>query len=371
MDPRARISEAFHSQGFSLFGFARPSPPDHLNVFMDWVSAGRHAGMDYLARADTLAKRADPRLLWPNVKSILVLGIPHDRPLADHNSFARVAAYAWGRDYHEVIPTRVDAALRELRKSFDKRLETRAFSDSAPVLERDLAQRAGLGWMGKHTCLIAPGLGSYFLLAEVFLDLEIEPDAPFTPDRCGTCTRCIQACPTGCIRPDRTLDSGRCISYMTIEHKGAIPHDLRRKIGGWVFGCDICQQVCPWNQRFAPAKGDPALGYREEVARPDLLSDLALSDEAFQHKFAGSPILRARRRGYLRNATVALGNLGDPAAVPALADRLTGDSEALVRSHAAWALGQLGGRPARTALEKALAMEKDAATAAEIQAALG
>ena len=198
----------------------------------------------------------------------------------------------------------------------------------------------------------------------------LPPDEPFLFDRCGSCRRCIEACPTGCIKDDRTLDSRECISYQTIENKGPIPASLRPALGDWIFGCDICQQVCPWNLRFASPTGSPALEPDPERAAPDLLGEIRLTPEEFNHKFRLSPLKRAKRRGYLRNITVALGNSGDRAAMPALIETLLGEEEALVRGHAAWALGRLGGAAARLALENALLREPDPRARAEIQDAL-
>jgi epoxyqueuosine reductase len=241
------------------------------------------------------------------------------------------------------------------------------------LLERELAQRAGLGWIGKNTCLIHPKQGSYFLLAEILLGLDLEPDPPFTADRCGTCTRCIEACPTNCILPDRMLDARRCISYLTIEHKGAIPIGLRPKMGGWIFGCDVCQQVCPWNHRAATQPGDPAFALRRGLLFSDLQAELGLSAQAFNHKFRDHPVQRAKRRGYLRNIAVALANTAQPgnkATLEALAQALNGDNEPLVRAHAAWALGRLGGPAARKVLQNARSVEQDASVLAEIIQAL-
>jgi epoxyqueuosine reductase len=196
-----------------------------------------------------------------------------------------------------------------------------------------------LGWIGKNTCLINPKQGSYFLLAEILVGIELEPDLPFTADRCGTCTRCIRACPTGCILPNRTLDARRCISYLTIENKGEIPPELRMQMGNWAFGCDICQMVCPWN-RFSAKEYDQALAAYPGQPNPDLRAELMLTPQDFNRKFKESPIQRARRRGYLRNVAVALGNSGNPAGEPAL-ERALQDNEALVRSHADWALIQI------------------------------
>jgi epoxyqueuosine reductase len=218
--------------------------------------------------------------------------------------------------------------------------------------------------------LISPLHGSYFLLGELLLDVEIDPDPPFTSDQCGTCRRCIDACPTRCIRDDRTLDAGRCISYLTIENKGAIPRDLRPLMGDWVFGCDVCQQVCPWNIRFASSQGSPNLAPRLDLARPLLTDELELTSAAFNLKFNGTPLLRAKRRGYLRNVAVALGNSSNPGAVLALKACLQNEPDGLVRAHAAWALGQIGGEEAHSALLEAQASETNPDVLDEIDIAL-
>jgi epoxyqueuosine reductase len=235
-------------------------------------------------------------------------------------------------------------------------------------LERDLARRAGLGWIGKNSMLIHPQHGSYFLLAEILLGIDLPPDEPFLSDHCGSCTRCLDQCPTGCILPNRTLDAGRCISYLTIENKADIPNDVREQLGEWLFGCDVCQQVCPWN-RFAPTEGDPAFAARPGVPPENLVEELHLSAETFNRKFRGSPVKRAKRRGYLRNTLVVLGNRKkreDTVHLMAAAQ----DPEALVRQHAAWALGRIGGDEVRRFLTAWLADEPDPAVVNEIRAAL-
>jgi epoxyqueuosine reductase len=217
-------------------------------------------------------------------------------------------------------------------------------------------------------------MGSYFLLAEILVGIELEPDAPFEPDYCGKCTRCLDACPTSCILPDRTIDAARCISYLTIELKGPTPPAQRAQAGEWVFGCDICQQVCPWNARFAEREGDPEFSEQAGRSRPDLVQELALTGEAFNRKFKGSPIKRAKRRGYLRNVVLALGRRlarGDRTGVPALIRTLHNDPDALVRLHAAWVLAQGGGEDGRKALNAAVDQEQDPAVLEEIHAALG
>jgi epoxyqueuosine reductase len=357
------LKEEAARQGFILAGITTPGPPEHLEVFEQWLQAGRHGEMAYLERESSRLQRAAPRQLLPECKAILVLGMPYYpskqgigdkgegqlKPLSlapyplVHQGKGKIASYAWGEDYHHVIPERMPALVSFLETQLGRSVPHRWYTDSGPLLERDLAQRAGLGWIGKNTCLVNLRQGSYFFLAELLLGVALQPDPPFTADRCGACTRCIDACPTGCILPDRTLDARRCISYLTIELKGDIPPELRPRLGNWVFGCDVCQQVCPWN-RFAPEQGDPAFTPRPGIPAPDLVAELALTTEEFKRKFAGSPVLRAKRRGYLRNVAVALGNLGDAAAVTALERVRDEDPELLVRGHAAWAVDVLRGK---------------------------
>jgi epoxyqueuosine reductase len=375
MDLRAELKDIFYQLGFPLVGFTRPDALEHFPMYRDWVASGLHAGMGYLAEPRALERRADPSLILPEARTVVVLAIPYENPASaaqpqGDGLCGRIAAYAWGADYHDVIPPRLETALAQMEKLLGFRPAARGYTDTGPILERSFAQRAGLGWSGKNTCLIAPGLGSYFLLAELFLAIEVEPDVPFVSDHCGTCTRCIDACPTQCIRPDRTLDAGSCISYLTIENKGAIPPDLREPIGDWVFGCDICQEVCPWNIRFAQPHGDPAFGPRIEPVQPNLIAELQLNPQEFKRKFKGTPLMRAKRRGYLRNLAVALGNAGDQTAVSALADCLHHEPEPLVRAHTAWALGRLNSSSARHELAKALTRESDLTIRAEIINAL-
>jgi epoxyqueuosine reductase len=286
----------------------------------------------------------------------------------------QVSCYAWGDDYHEIITERLTAIVKFIEDQVGYPIANRYYTDTGPLLERDLAMRAGLGWIGKNTCLIHPQLGSYFFLCEILLGIELEIDPPFIDDRCGSCTRCLDACPTACILPDRTIDARRCISYLTIELKGPIPPTLRARVGDWVFGCDVCQQVCPWNQRFAQLNGDPAFSPRNEVPYPDLLQELTLTPESFNRKFKRSPLRRAKRRGYLRNVAVALGNCVsqdvEHAAVTALTMSLQADPESLVRGHAAWALGHIKSDVALQALEAAFGQESDAWVRDEIRQAL-
>jgi epoxyqueuosine reductase len=363
--------------GFDLAGVTSPEPPTHLDVYEGWLAAGRHGEMAYLASETARQRRADPRQVMPECRSILVLAarypaplpytrIPVDRPGVP---LGRIAAYAWGADYHDTLLERMRRLVESLQAHLGQPVPHRAYTDTGPLLERELAQRAGLGWIGKNTCLIHPRLGSYFLLAEILLGIPLPAGAPFRADRCGSCTRCIQACPAQCILPDRTLDARRCLSYLTIELKGSIPHDLRPQMGEWVFGCDICQQVCPWN-RFASPQGDPAFAPRPGLPQPDLLQELTLTAEQFNRKFKASPLRRAKRRGYLRNVAIALGNGAQAVSIPALGHALRHDPEPLVRAHAAWALGQMGSTQAIALLRQATHTETDRTVLDEIQAAL-
>jgi epoxyqueuosine reductase len=329
--------------------------------------------MAYLASERARQRRADPRLILPECRSILLLGVRYDAPPRQQQvqpGRGRVAAYAWGDDYHNVLPERLQALVGFIEDRVGHPVPNRCYTDTGPLLERELAQRAGLGWIGKNTCLIHPRQGSYFLLAEILLALELEADPPFQTDHCGSCTRCLDACPTGCILPDRTLDAARCISYLTIELKGAIPIELRSQVGEWVFGCDVCQQVCPWNLRFAAPHGDPAFAPCPGVEQPDLAQEITLSPDAYNRKFKGSPVKRAKRRGYLRNVALALGNAGDLQAVEPLSAVLANEAEPLVRGHAAWALGQIGGDDVLYNLHAALKAETDPWVQAEIRAAI-
>ena len=364
MPLKADLKEALHQAGFPIVGLAAPLPPPHLSTYERWIAAGHHAAMGYLSNDSARAKRADPLLVYPSARSLLLVGLPYAKPQESAwNGEGRVAAYAWGVDYHDVIP----AMLKRVLSTFFTETQYRIYTDTGPILERDFAMQAGLGWIGKNTCLIHPRLGSYFLLGTVFLEVELEPDPPFSTDHCGTCRRCIEACPTGCIQPDRTIDANHCISYLTIENKGSIPTELRPQVGEWVFGCDICQTVCPWNSRPPSA---PAVELGSSSPQIRLIDELSLSAPEFNRKFRGTPITRARRRGYLRNVCVALGNRADPAAVRALAQALVNDSESLVRGHAAWALGQIHFPAAIQALQQALYVEQDPAVLQEIRSAL-
>ena len=296
--------------------------------------------MQYLAEERSRIRRANPKEILPECKSILVLAMPYaNSEFRIQNSEFKIASYALGDDYHDIIPPRLKQIVEFIEEQVGHPIPNRYYTDTGPILERELAQRAGLGWVGKNSMLINPQAGSTFFIAEILLGIEIEPDDPFPTDHCGTCTRCLTACPTQCILPDRTVEARRCISYLTIELKDEIPEDLRPQMGKWIFGCDICQQVCPWNRFSLPA--DPA--FETKIPLPVLTSDLTLSSVEFNQRFKKSPIKRTKRRGYLRNLSVAVGNNGDKKDIIFL-EQAAQDEEVLIKSHVQWAIKSIAQR---------------------------
>ncbi len=375
--------------GFDLVGIAPAGAAlDHAPAFLDWLARGYAADMAWMAREPE--RRLDPRRLLADAASIVVVArnyyvVPPDPGVLTDPSRGRIARYAWGLDYHDVLRKRLfalDAFLRDLsgRTTYGK-----AYVDTGPVLEREWAARAGLGFFGKNTCLIAPRLGSWLFLGVLIVPEALEPDpeplalpGPHPRWRfsegvvgtCGGCTRCLTACPTHAFPAPHVLDARRCISYLTIEHRGPIPRDLRPLMGNWVFGCDVCQDVCPWNARFARPTDEPAFQPRPEQVAPPLLDLLTLDEATFRARFRKTPLWRAKRRGLVRNACVAAGNWGDPIAVPVLRHLLLADPEPLVRGHAAWALGRMATLDARRALDAAWKQEDNEYVREEIAIAL-
>ncbi|MDZ4159971.1 MAG: tRNA epoxyqueuosine(34) reductase QueG [Anaerolineaceae bacterium] len=369
------IQAEAYDLGFSLTGTTQAAPPPHLEVYNRWVDSGLHAEMAFLATERNRSRRADLSQILPDCRTVIVLGVryPHPASLPQppaSPAHGRVAAYAWGEDYHSVLIPRLETLAARIITLAGKPVRWRAYTDTGPLLERSLSQRAGLGWFGKNTCLISPQHGSFFFLAELLLDIEIDPDEPFTANRCGTCRRCIDACPTACILPDHTINAARCIAYLTIEHRGTIARELRPLLGDRVIGCDGCQAVCPWNARLSASAGDPAFAPRPGIPYPLLGEDILLSVQGFKHKFHNNAALRARSRGYRRNLAVAIGNSRDPDLVPILEQVIHADPEPLVRSHAAWGLGALATAASRRALERARRTEMDQSVREEIDTAL-
>lgn len=366
--------------GFSRCGIAPASAPPHHAAFRDWLAAGL-AGVTtrWLERHEPL--RADAAALLPGVRSVIMLATDHatrvgiDQREPDGSSGqgrGRIARYAWGDDYHDLLRARGNRLATWLERRVPG-ARSRAVVDSAPLAERDFAWLAGLGWFGKNTMLIDPRAGSYFLLTAVLTDVALPADVTITTDHCGTCTACLDACPTGALPAPRVLDATRCLSALTIEDHGPVPAPLRPGLGDWLFGCDICQEVCPWN-RHAPGSPEPALQPRGGETSLDAPEMLALDEAAFRRRFQGSPILRAKRHGLARSAALVLGNRPLPRALPALTGALA-DAEPVVRGAAAWALGRwidagVEADGARVALERRLVTEDDPEVRRELAAAL-
>lgn len=328
--------------GFDLCRIAQCVDPPHASEFRQWLADGRAGEMGWLERNQE--RRTDPQLVLPGAKSVIVLAMnyAHDEPQPPggndariHGAHGRIAHYAWGDDYHELIEEKLRLLDDWLAAHGGKQ---RCYVDTGPVLERDFAALAGIGWHGKSTMLLHPRLGTWFFLAEILTTLEFSPDTPL-PDRCGSCTRCLDACPTGALTGPHQLDARRCISYLTIELKGSIPEEFRPLIGDRIYGCDDCLTACPWN-RFAHASREVAFAARHFVHEMALREFLALDDDSFRSLFRKSPIKRIKRRGFLRNVCVALGNVGDLEDLPSL-ERAAADPEPLIAEHAAWAIRQI------------------------------
>ncbi len=385
MSIEARIRAEAAALGFSACGFAAATPLPRAAFLDGWLSAGFAGEMRYLERLPE--RRLNVGGILPGAQTVISLAYPYAPPAPAPFDLrqelrGRIAAYAYGDDYHHVVDQRL-ARLEALLLTRYPRERTRRYVDTGPVLEREWGLRSGLGWFGKNTMLLSRRAGSYFFLAELMTTLRISPDSPVS-SHCGRCTRCQDACPTGALVDGLVLDARRCISYLTIEHRGSIPRELRPHLGAWVFGCDVCQVVCPWNSKAeagissSPNGTNPWLRaplpprtQPQELERlyPRLPALLALDETGFRARFGRTPIARVRRRGLLRNIAIALGNSRNPAAIPALVRALE-DPEPLVRGHVAWALGELGTQNARLALERQRTREPDAVVVAEIAASL-
>ena len=326
--------------GFDLCRVARSSAPPHAAEFRQWLADGRAGEMAWLERNE--ARRTDPEQVLPGIRSVIVLAMSYlqeDQPTSEASSrHGRIARYAWGDDYHEVI----EKKLRLLDEWLTARGgQQKCYVDTGPMLERDFGALAGAGWQGKSTMLIHPQLGTWFFLAEILTTLDLEPDTAL-PDRCGRCTRCLDACPTGALTGPQQMDARRCISYLTIELKGSIPEEFRTQIGDRIYGCDDCLSACPWN-RFAQTSREAAYAARPFVHGMTLRDFLALDDDGFRALFRKSPIKRIKRRGFLRNVCIALGNVGTAEDLPAL-ECAAEDPEPLIAEHARWAIERIRSR---------------------------
>jgi epoxyqueuosine reductase len=334
-----RIKAHAHALGFELAGIAPAVEADGFAHLQDWLAQGFAGEMDYMSRHAEAHRH--PASILPTVRSVVVVGINYktpDDPRQSSSGLGRISRYAGGRDYHDVLREKLKTLLDWIQHEVPG-TRGRAVIDTAPLLERDFARRAGLGWFGKNTMLLHKRLGSYFFLGALLLDLELPADEPFATSHCGTCTRCLGACPTDAFVGPYQLDSRRCISYLTIELRGPIADDLRPGMDDWVFGCDVCQEVCPWNRK-APVGVEPALQPTESGLRIDLVELLDIDEAEFRRRFRHTPLWRTKRAGLLRNAAIALGNLGDARALPAL-ERAQLDAEPIIREAAAWAIARI------------------------------
>ena len=350
--------------GFNRVGVIPAAPARRLDAYLAWIAAGRHGEMGYMARPDRVARRRDLGVVLPGVRSLVVVGLdyataPPPADIAADPARGRFSNYAWGADYHDVMTPRLAALGDWLRGQTNGPVASRAYVDTGALLERDHGETAGLGFTGKNTLLIDPRAGSWFFLGVLLTTLPLDYDrSPAASPSCGRCRRCLDACPTAAFPAPYVLDARRCISYLTIELKGWIPAELRPLMGNWVYGCDVCQAVCPFNRFAAPAAEAAFRPSSWDAVAPPLLDLLALDDDGFRRRFAAGPVGRIGRARLVRNACVAAGNWGSAAAVPALAALLT-DAAPIVRGHAAWALGRIGGQAAGAALAAALPAEAD------------
>ncbi len=366
-----QIQSRAYQLGFELVGITPAEESQTIQRYREWIANGYAGKMGYLERH--LPLKEDTRTLLQEAKSVISLAMNYytlDTPKvhAEDPGRGQISRYAWGDDYHDVIRERLLILVEYIKHTTETELKSRVFVDSGPILEREYAQKAKLGWIGKNTNLINWQTGSWYFLAEVLVSIDLESVTEPLRGSCGTCTKCIEACPTDAFVAPNMLDSRLCISYLTIELKDSIPKELRPKIGNLIFGCDICQEVCPWNSKAIPTT-EPAFHPREGNLAPELLTLIDMTQEEFSKQFKGSPIKRTKRRGFLRNVIVAIGNWRSRSAVPALIKALV-DKEPLVRSHAAWALGQIGGKTAKQALQTQLEYENDNEVISEIKDAL-
>jgi len=372
-DPRAATTAQFKllaaKSGLAVNAITTADPFDGLGERLErHIEAGHVEGLDWFT-VERARESTDIRTIHPTARSIVSFGLsywpgPTEKP-DDGIPRGRISRYAWGRDYHRVIKRRMKALLAELEIALDRPIASRLLVDTARVVERAVAARAGLGWFGKNACIISPGHGSWLLLGEMVLDLDLIPDTPIDKN-CGRCTICIDQCPTGAIVAPYTIDAPRCVSFQTIENRGIIPRELRAAMGDWVYGCDVCQETCPYTGAARPTDDPELMPKTENNAYPSLHWLLTMTDDEFGATYFGTPVPRTKRRGLARNAAIALGNIGTDADVPILIDTLATHDEAIVRGHAAWALGQLGGHDARLALDRHRASDPDAWVREEI-----
>lgn len=357
-----RIRESARELGFAVAGITSVEPLKRdEHAFDAWKASGFAADMEYMLRKPAL--HAHPLRLAPRARSLITLAVDYyaEAPEFKHEGrYGRVARYAWGLDYHDVVKPRLFELVSRIERIAGREIHARCFVDAVPLLERAVAARAGLGFFGKNTNLLQSRSGSWFFLSEILADIELPADKNEIKVSCGTCRRCLDACPTDAFDGPFKLDSRRCISYLTIENKGAIPRELRAGLGEWIFGCDVCQDVCPFN-RFAMQTNWPELLPAAGVgSRLDLVGVLSIAtDEEFRSRFRGTPLTRPKRRGLLRNAAVVAANIGATPAVRVLIERVERDPEPMIRGHALWALARLDERRARSLADRVLENDPD------------
>ena len=364
---RRRIRIRAGELGFEEVAFLGADKLPGERAYLDWLREGRQGEMEYLGNHQRL--RVDPRELEPGTKSVVVLLSNYFQPLDLLEGGLRIARYAHGDDYHKEIWSRMRELAAFIHAETGVEVGSRPAVDSAPLLERDLAREAGLGWVGKNAMLIRPGLGSFTFISEILVDIDLCEEIEEVPDRCGSCSRCLDQCPTGAIVAPRIIDARRCISYLTIELRGPIPRRLRPLIGDYLFGCDLCQDVCPWNRK-APVSADRAHQTREGYRKLSPLELLSFDHERYVEVFRHSAMKRAKLRGLKRNAAVVLGNVGEKKDVQRLLELFKGEEEPLVRGHIAWAMGRLLGEGEREPLSELLVKEEEPFVRDELQAAI-
>lgn len=371
---KEKVRERARALGFEACGFTSAAPLDCGPVLEEWIRRGRHGSMAYLAKNPE--RRISPAAQLPDARTVIVALRAYQAPRPPRGDwrrslFGRIASYALGPDYHDDLGERMTALGEGIRELHGAKYAVHV--DAGPLVEKDLARRAGLGWYGRNTNILTTG-GSYFLIACLITDAEYEPDPPMTASHCGTCTACIPACPTGALDHGPTIDAARCISYLTIEHHGPFTNELQplmNKMENWVFGCDVCQEVCPWHDETdAENRGDMELGPGDDPLYPDLPGLLKLDRDAFHDRYRRTAVWRTKRRGLARNAVIALGNSGNPLAAEPLREALRDHDEPLVRYHAAGALAGLPGATAAADLARALAAESVAPVRREIERVL-
>ena len=342
MSVEALIKAEALSLGFALCGFSSADSPPHYGAYLDWIEAGHHAGMDYMARPNALEARYDPARLLPGCRTVISLAASYPAPVSGEklqNNQGWIAAYAVLPDYHQLLKARAEQLAQKIAQIIDHPITHLVCVDTAPILEKDYAQQAGLGWIARNSCLITPEYGSWLFLCEILVDSPLKPDKPLTNSDCADCHRCQMACPTKAILPNRTIDARRCLSYLTIEHRGPIPLAFRPLLGQRIFGCDTCQTICPSNQK--PRNTTPLFEHAEVIdPHPDLLESFLLTEAGFKARYANTPILRAKYQGFRRNLAIAIGNARLEEAKSALLDCAASDPDEVVREAAQWALSQ-------------------------------